>query len=443
VKLVVLISLIICLFLLTGPVIPSPPTTSRAPETTKPNNSNITGTISYTVRAGDYLFLVGERFSVPWQQIALANNITAPYTIYPNQTLIIPAQSIPWNSSAPEFLSASPSHPTITGTGSYTYRVHNGDHLSLIGLNLGVPWQLIAQINNISSPYVIFPGQQLVIPTNSSCSTANGNSVVLGSSASLTSRQASTSASEGALKKYTKYILLRFDDSFQDQWDYAVPILQKDGFKAVFATIVGNLNNQDHSSSILSNTGELASLANGWERMSWPEVQWLYFHGYEIADHTMTHPNLNSETRCGLNYEINYSKTLLEKHGIIAVKTLVLPYGAGGNNATVLSHIYAAGFEHALPADGVYPVGITNYTKMKTGWYSIDMLHGQSFDRFKLLANNASNATAVGFMFHHIDDHITDGATPYYVNVTNFVKDMEYLKSQNFTVIAPEKLPGY
>ena len=46
-----------------------------------------------------------------------------------------------------------------------TYTVQPGDSLSLIGLQLGVPWQQIAEANNIPPPdYVIVPGQVLIIP---------------------------------------------------------------------------------------------------------------------------------------------------------------------------------------------------------------------------------------------------------------------------------------
>ena len=43
-----------------------------------------------------------------------------------------------------------------------TYIVKAGDSLSVIGMNLGIKWQKIAEINNIKNPYVIFPGQKLL-----------------------------------------------------------------------------------------------------------------------------------------------------------------------------------------------------------------------------------------------------------------------------------------
>lgn len=46
-----------------------------------------------------------------------------------------------------------------------TYTVQPGDFLSGIGERLGVPWQLIAEVNGIQGPeYKILVGQVLIIP---------------------------------------------------------------------------------------------------------------------------------------------------------------------------------------------------------------------------------------------------------------------------------------
>lgn len=47
-----------------------------------------------------------------------------------------------------------------------TYTVVSGDTLYKIGLRFGVPWQDIAQANDIQSPYLIYVGDVLVIPLN-------------------------------------------------------------------------------------------------------------------------------------------------------------------------------------------------------------------------------------------------------------------------------------
>ncbi|MEV0370620.1 N-acetylmuramoyl-L-alanine amidase [Streptomyces sp. NPDC050636] len=52
--------------------------------------------------------------------------------------------------------------------GNSTYVVKSGDTLSGIGKKLGINWERIAQANKITAPYVIKPGQKLVIPAKAS-----------------------------------------------------------------------------------------------------------------------------------------------------------------------------------------------------------------------------------------------------------------------------------
>ena len=60
-----------------------------------------------------------------------------------------------------------------TNTSTTSYTVQNGDCLSVIGEKLGVNWKEIASLNSIHSPYTIYKGQTLKIPTASAPSTAS------------------------------------------------------------------------------------------------------------------------------------------------------------------------------------------------------------------------------------------------------------------------------
>ena len=46
--------------------------------------------VPYTVQRGDTLFGLGQEFDVPWQYIAHANNLTAPYELFPDEVLNMP-----------------------------------------------------------------------------------------------------------------------------------------------------------------------------------------------------------------------------------------------------------------------------------------------------------------------------------------------------------------
>ena len=64
-----------------------------------------------------------------------------------------------------------------TTTTTITYTVSAGDSLSKIGSKYGVKWQDIAVLNKIGSPYTIYVGQKLQIPTSGNTTTTTLKSV--------------------------------------------------------------------------------------------------------------------------------------------------------------------------------------------------------------------------------------------------------------------------
>jgi LysM repeat protein len=117
----------------------------RIPGTGTPDTESPAETVSYTVRRGDTLFRIGQRFGVSWVEIAEANGIVNPNQIYPGQVLKIPASA---PGPSPEF----------------THIVSRGETLYSIALRYGVRWLAVAEANGIQSPFVIYAGQTLVIP---------------------------------------------------------------------------------------------------------------------------------------------------------------------------------------------------------------------------------------------------------------------------------------
>ena len=107
-------------------------------------SGNVVQSKTYTVRSGDCLSTIAQRFGVSWGSIASANGIYSPYTIYPGQVLNIPGGS-------------------GNAVQSKTYTVRSGDCLSTIAQRFGVSWGSIASANGIYSPYTIYPGQVLRI----------------------------------------------------------------------------------------------------------------------------------------------------------------------------------------------------------------------------------------------------------------------------------------
>ncbi|MDX1614183.1 MAG: LysM peptidoglycan-binding domain-containing protein [Candidatus Promineifilaceae bacterium] len=102
-------------------------------------------TTNYVVQPGDNLYRIGLKFDISWVEIAEANGIVNPNQIYAGQELKIPTSA---PGPSPEF----------------THDVQPGESLYRISLRYGVHWRAVAEANDLQSPYVIYPGQTLVIP---------------------------------------------------------------------------------------------------------------------------------------------------------------------------------------------------------------------------------------------------------------------------------------
>ncbi len=91
----------------------------------------------YTVRSGDTLWSIAHQFSVPVQSIVTANHLTNPDRITPGTKLLIP--------------------PII-------HSVQPGETLWQIAQRYGTTIQAIAEENNITNPNMLYIGTHLIIP---------------------------------------------------------------------------------------------------------------------------------------------------------------------------------------------------------------------------------------------------------------------------------------
>lgn len=93
----------------------------------------------YTVRPGDTLYQIANRWKLPVDSLIAANNIRPPYTIFAGQQLSVPP-------------------------GVDVYRVMAGDTVYRIAQGFGVTPAIIIEANRLQPPYTIQAGQLLRVP---------------------------------------------------------------------------------------------------------------------------------------------------------------------------------------------------------------------------------------------------------------------------------------
>ena len=107
---------------------------------------------TYTVKSGDTLARIAARFHTTTATLALTNHISDPNRIVVGQVLALTAQS-----------AAAPAPTATATTAQVTYVVKQGDTLSAIASKYHTTVSSLATTNKLANPYVIKPGDVLVV----------------------------------------------------------------------------------------------------------------------------------------------------------------------------------------------------------------------------------------------------------------------------------------
>ncbi|MEK7785041.1 MAG: polysaccharide deacetylase family protein, partial [Chloroflexota bacterium] len=99
-------------------------------------------------------------------------------------------------------------------------------------------------------------------------------------------------------------VIITFDDGFQDCVDYAVPILQARGFRAIFYLVAGLMGRV--SEWLITERGiELALI-------DWATARRLEAAGFQCGAHSLSHPHLANLDVAACRIELYESRRLLE-----------------------------------------------------------------------------------------------------------------------------------
>jgi LysM repeat protein len=117
-------------------------------------SSSATTKTEYTVRSGDTALAIALSHKVSLQDLYRANNLTDRDYLQIGQVLIIPG--------AGDAETVNTEDGVAPAQKSYTVRT--GDTVFAIALRLGVDWQEMLRVNNLTGRSLLQPGQTLIVP---------------------------------------------------------------------------------------------------------------------------------------------------------------------------------------------------------------------------------------------------------------------------------------
>jgi len=127
--------------------------------------------VSYTVRRGDSLSVIADRYSTSISELVAINQLRDRNRIRVGQTLLLPQP----DGSIPTLV-VNDGPQAIPPSGEY--EVRRGDTLSLIAERHRIPLDTVLALNNLNSNGTIFPGQKLILKAAASpMNDAGGGSV--------------------------------------------------------------------------------------------------------------------------------------------------------------------------------------------------------------------------------------------------------------------------
>ncbi len=146
---------------------------------------------------------------------------------------------------------------------------------------------------------------------------------------------------EGALP--ARPAMLTFDDTYLDNYTYALPLLKSHGWTAAFFAPTGFLTTPPE---------ERKTFGDGPEPyvMQWPEIHALQAAGMEIGSHSVSHVNLRNVPMDTLVMELEKSRMVLEER--LGQAPIALAYPGGRQNQAIRGVAHDAGYKLAFLSGG-------------------------------------------------------------------------------------------
>ena len=137
----------------------------------------------------------------------------------------------------------------------------------------------------------------------------------------------------------TKTVVITFDDGYQDFLTDALPVLKQCGFTATVFLATGRIQ-------------QSSMRLEGVDYLTWPQVRELHEEGVRFGSHTVTHPDLRCMGPEQIEYELGYSKEVIEQNLGVAVDSFAYPFAFPEEDSSftrlLLDELENQGFENGV-----------------------------------------------------------------------------------------------
>lgn len=136
-----------------------------------------------------------------------------------------------------------------------------------------------------------------------------------------------------------KTVVITFDDGYQDFLTDALPVLKQCGFTATVFLATGRIQ-------------QTSMRLEGVDYLTWREVRELHGEGIQFGSHTVSHPDLRCLGPEQIEYELGYSKEVIEQQLSVEVKSFAYPFPFPEENADftrlLLDELENQGYENGV-----------------------------------------------------------------------------------------------
>jgi peptidoglycan/xylan/chitin deacetylase (PgdA/CDA1 family) len=136
-----------------------------------------------------------------------------------------------------------------------------------------------------------------------------------------------------------KTVVITFDDGYQDFLTDAMPVLKRCGFTATVFLATGRIQ-------------QTSMRLEGVDYLTWSEVRELHEEGIRFGSHTVTHPDLRCLGPEQIEYELGYSKEVIEQKLGVAINSFAYPFAFPEENTNfarlLLDELENQGFENGV-----------------------------------------------------------------------------------------------